>query len=70
VPRISWPLDCTLAGSSACSFWSYAIPDTTSWAGIAVEAAAGEALPAALPGSAGAEDPAEDAAADVDDEPD
>jgi hypothetical protein len=42
VPRISWPLDRTLAGSSAFSFGSSAIPETTSWAGMAVEPADGE----------------------------
>src|ERR1700756_3299817 len=68
VPRISWPLDRTLADSSACSLGSSAIPDTTSWAGMAVEAAAGEALPAALLGSAPAEDAAEDADAESPDE--
>src|ERR1700722_11119561 len=45
VPRISWPLDRALAGSSAFSFGSSAIPETTSWVGMAVEAADGAALP-------------------------
>ena len=45
MPRISWPLDRTLAGSSAFSFGSSAIPETTSWVGMAVEAAAGAAVP-------------------------
>src|ERR1700756_4862136 len=47
-PRISWPLDRTLAGSSAFSFGSAAIPETTSWAGMAVEPADGEAVPGSL----------------------
>jgi hypothetical protein len=48
VPRINLPADRTLAGSSAFSFGSSAIEETTSWVGIAVELADGEVAPAPL----------------------
>src|ERR1700722_8405955 len=67
VPRSSWPLDRTLAGSSALSFLSSAIPEVTSWVGRAVEPADGEEPPPlagdalapvelAAPAAAGAEE--------------
>src|ERR1700742_262310 len=60
VPRDSCPLDRTLAGSSAFSFGSSVMPETTSVAGTAVEPApaAGDPLdPAAPLGSAAGEEP-------------
>src|SRR6202012_384948 len=56
VPRSSWPLDRTLAGSSAFSLGSSLTPDTTSWAGTADAPSAGAdpaAPPAADPARAG-----------------
>src|ERR1700741_2934514 len=60
VPRDSCPLDRTLAGSSAFSFGSSVMPETTSVAGTAVEPApaAGDPLaPVAPLGSAAEEEP-------------